>query len=409
LEKCFPIYKPEGLERGWKMSKRIKTAYPGVFFREARRIGGKGTEKVFYIVFKKGGKHFEEKAGRQFADDMTAAKTAGLRAQRIEGKRKSRKEIREQEQTEKDAHKNRWTINRLWETYSATRSPGKSLGTDAGRYHKYLEKPFGDIEPKAIAPLDMDRFRIKLSKKLSPQTVKHILNLLTWIINYGVKNALCEGISFHIKKPTVDNMKTEYLTSDQMKALLKAIEQEPNIQISNIIKLALFTGMRKGEILALQWKDLDFDRGFITLRDPKGKKDQVIPMNGNAKEILESHPRDKSKYVFPGRSGGKRATVTVAANRIKEAAGLPKDFRPLHGLRHVFASMLASSGKVDMYVLQRLLTHKDPRMTQRYAHLRDEVLKNASEVAGDLITEAINGKSKIVEQGAKNGSSQKNT
>ena len=134
------------------MSKRMKTAYPGVFYREANRIGGKGTERVFYIVFKKNGKVFEEKAGRQFADDMTPAKAATYRGERIEGKRKSRKEIREQEQAEKDFHKNRWTINRLWETYSATRSPGKSFGTDAGRYHKYLEKPFGDIEPKAIAP-----------------------------------------------------------------------------------------------------------------------------------------------------------------------------------------------------------------------------------------------------------------
>ena len=72
-------------------------------------------------------------------------------------------------------------------------------------------------------------------------------------------------------------------------------------------------------------------------------------------------------------------------NRIKKHAGLPKGFRPLHGLRHVYASMLASSGKVDLYTLQKLLTHKDPRMTQRYAHLRDEAIKRASDVAGTLI------------------------
>ena len=77
------------------MSKRIKTTYPGVFYREAQRIGGKGTEKVFYIVFKKDGKVFEEKAGRQFQNDMTPARAAGIRAERIEGKRLSRKEIRE--------------------------------------------------------------------------------------------------------------------------------------------------------------------------------------------------------------------------------------------------------------------------------------------------------------------------
>jgi len=58
----------------------------------------------------------------------------------------------------------------------------------------------------------------------------------------------------------------------------------------------------------------------------------------------------------------------------------------MHGLRHVYASMLASSGKVDMYVLQKLITHKDGRMTQRYAHLRDEALKKAADVAGDIVS-----------------------
>lgn len=57
----------------------------------------------------------------------------------------------------------------------------------------------------------------------------------------------------------------------------------------------------------------------------------------------------------------------------------------MHGLRHTFASMLASSGEVDLYTLQRLLTHKSPTMTQRYAHLRDETLKKAANVAGRII------------------------
>ena len=61
----------------------------------------------------------------------------------------------------------------------------------------------------------------------------------------------------------------------------------------------------------------------------------------------------------------------------------------MHGLRHVYASMLASSGKVDMYQLQKLLTHKDSRMTQRYAHLRDEALKRASGVANDLLSSLV--------------------
>ena len=51
--------------------------------------------------------------------------------------------------------------------------------------------------------------------------------------------------------------------------------------------------------------------------------------------------------------------------------------------------MLASSGQVDMYTLQKLLTHKSPVMTQRYAHLRDDTLKNAANLSGELIVQSI--------------------
>lgn len=92
--------------------------------------------------------------------------------------------------------------------------------------------------------------------------------------------------------------------------------------------------------------------------------------------------------MFPGCDGNQRTDIKHQVNRIKKRARLPSNFRALHGLRHVYASMLASSGKVDMYTLQKLLTHKSPQMTQWYAHLRDEILKNASEVVVDLVSEA---------------------
>jgi hypothetical protein len=187
------------LEKGWKMSKRIKTSYPGVFYREAKRVGGKGTEKVFYVVFKKNGKVHEEKAGRQYADDMTAARASGIRADLIEGKRLTRKAKRAKEQAKRDAESKKWTIDRLFEEYLKGRPDNKGLSIDKGRYNNYLKPAFGKKEPKDILPLDVDRLRIKLLKKRSPQTVKHILNLLTWIVNFGVKKNLCGGLSFHVQ------------------------------------------------------------------------------------------------------------------------------------------------------------------------------------------------------------------
>jgi len=76
--------------------KRHKTGYKGVYYRLGDRLSAKGKEKIFYIVFKKNGKVYEEKVGRQHADDMTAAKASRKRSARIDGKIQSRKEIREQ-------------------------------------------------------------------------------------------------------------------------------------------------------------------------------------------------------------------------------------------------------------------------------------------------------------------------
>lgn len=371
------------------MSKRAKTNYPGVYYRETRRIGGKGTEKVYYIVFKKDGKMVEEKVGRQFVDDMTPARAVGIRAERIEGKRLSRKEIRFQKEAQKKAEEGRWTIKKLWDTYKSSRTKNKALSTDKSRYEKYLEPVFGNKEPKDIPSLDIERYRMKLLKDLSPQTVKHILNLLTWIINYGENKNLCEGIPFKIEKPSVNNLKTEDLNPDQISKLIEAIEKDTHPYAGKIMKLSLFTGMRRGEMFKLKWDDIDFDRGFISLRDPKGGPDQKIPINGSARNLLQNHQKTDSPYVFPGKGGKQLTDINKPINAIKKEANLPKNFRPLHGLRHVYASMLASSGKVDMYTLQKLLTHKNPQMTQRYAHLRDEVLKNASNLADDLIDLAI--------------------
>ena len=155
------------------------------------------------------------------------------------------------------------------------------------------------------------------------------------------------------------------------------------------MRLALFTGMRRGEIFKLRWADIDFDRGFISIVAPKGGKSQVIPMNKNTEAVFKTIIKI-SEYVFPSRDEGPKKTIAKDLQAIKKEAGLPADFRPLHGLRHVYATMLASSGKVDMFTLQKLLTHKSPQMTQRYVHFRDEALRQASDQVDDILADAMN-------------------
>ena len=368
-------------------SGRIKVdGYAGIFYREVERLGKKGMEKVYYVVYKKDGKVYEEKAGRQFADNMTPAKASLLRGELIEGKRKSRKEIREEEEAKRKAEENRWSLDRLSAKYFESRPDNKSRNIDQGRYDRFLKPVFGSKQPQEIIPLDVDRVRVGLLKSKSPQTVKHVLNLLTWIVNYGTKNNLCPGLSFHLKKPEVHNIITEDLTPDQLSNLIKIIDENQHLQAGKMMKLVLFTGLRRGELFKLKWQDINFDRGFINIRQPKGGRDQQVPLNQAARELLQSLPKS-GPYIFTDKDGKQLKQITREARGLKKAAGLPESFRPFHGLRHTYASMLASSGQVDMYTLQRLMTHKDPRMTQRYAHLRDEALQKASNVAMDIMSQ----------------------
>ncbi len=359
--------------------KRCRTQYPGVFYIEGKAAGGRKIERIYYIRYRKDGRLVEEKAGRQHQDGMTPLKAAGLRVERIEGRQPGNRERRQAAETSSQP----WTLDRLWEACRVQLRDNSSARTDSGRYERHLRRPFGGREPGGISKLELDRLRISLLRTHSPQTVKHVLALLKRIISFGCGHGWIAPLPFKIELPPVDNVKTEDLSQEQLRRLIAVLEANSSTA-ALMMRLALCTGMRRGELLKLQWSDVDFERGFIHLREPKGGRSQKIPLNSSARELLLAVPR-QSGHVFPAKDGGPLRDISKEARKIKEAAGLPADFRPLHGLRHVYATMLASSGKVDMFTLQKLLTHKSPQMTQRYAHYRDEaMLRAANEVSGIL-------------------------
>ncbi|MHA1972459.1 MAG: tyrosine-type recombinase/integrase, partial [Candidatus Hodarchaeales archaeon] len=368
--------------------KRHKTKYPGVYFIIGTSVASGKSERIYYITYRVNGKRFEEKAGRQFQDDMTPAKASIIRAKKING------ELLPNVDKRKEKDLDSWTLNKLWKEYKENKTYIKRIEEYEYMYNNHLKNRLGEKTVEEIKPSDVEKLRKRLAEKYKPSTYSKILRLLNQIVNYGTYRQLCNPLSFKIKIPKYDDRKTEDLTTKQLKCLMEVLEYEENKDAVAIMKLALFTGMRKSEMLKLQWDDVDFERGFINIREPKGVISHKIPLNKLARNVLNNHPRmNNSPYVFPSTSGGLRYRTSFdkPLRRICKNAGLPKDFRPLHGLRHVYASMLASSGQVDMYTLQKLLTHKSPQMTQRYAHLRDEALKKASNLVGELISQAVNG------------------
>lgn len=150
---------------------------------------------------------------------------------------------------------------------------------------------------------------------------------------------------------------------------------------SAAVKLLLLTGARRGEIVGLQWQDVDVERKYLRLPDSKtGAK--VILLNEAALEVIQSLPRVANNlHVIPGvRDGARLVGIDKIWVRIRAAAGL-HDVR-LHDLRHSFASIAVGDG-LSLPIIGALLGHKHAATTPRYAHLAAGPLRVANDAIGE--------------------------
>ncbi len=116
-----------------------------------------------YIQYRRNGRLIEEKAGRQFQDDMTPARASARRIRRLRGEELSNTGRREEEQAAREAEANRWTFARLFETYNEVRRGGKPDSTDKANFAHLAD--LHDKVPGEVLPLEVDRIRNRLEKR----------------------------------------------------------------------------------------------------------------------------------------------------------------------------------------------------------------------------------------------------
>jgi integrase len=149
------------------------------------------------------------------------------------------------------------------------------------------------------------------------------------------------------------------------------------------IRLLILTGCRLSEILSLQWEWIDFERGCVVLPDSKtGAK--TVPLGAPALRSLAELPHHEgSPYVLPaGRGDGHFVGNQKPWQRIRAGAAL-NDVR-IHDLRHSFASIAVSGGD-SLYVVGKVLGHRQSLTTERYAHLKDDPLRGVANRASERI------------------------
>jgi integrase len=184
-----------------------------------------------------------------------------------------------------------------------------------------------------------------------------------------------------------DACRERYLTTDELHRLTSALQTDENQVAAKAITLLLLTGARRNEVTYAKWEQIDWERRTLLVPISKTGRPRLITLNQAALNLLRSIDRSSgSTLIFPSSVTGRPcSSLHFPWTRIRRKAGL-LGVR-LHDLRHSFASVLINQG-VSLYVVQGLLGHSQPRMTQRYAHLAQATLSNAAEKLGNVVMPA---------------------
>lgn len=213
--------------------------------------------------------------------------------------------------------------------------------------------------------------------KRAPATINRELAVLGRILTMAVDEEYLENNPIRrVKKFKVDNARIRFLTTEEEACLMEALANRP--QTKQIVTLALYTGMRRGEIFNLKWKNVDFSRDLLIVRQTKTSKDRTIPMCDQVRQLLRELRPEESKPDQPvfvsEKTGGKLTDIKHSFTSACRKAGI-EDFH-FHDLRHSAGTRLAEAG-VHAVVIAEILGHKSLAMTKRYTHATDWAKKEA--------------------------------
>lgn len=322
---------------------------------------------------------------------------------------------------EKDEERSGLTLRGLVDSYLAEYVEKKLKGSTAAFYawtlNKHVLPRLGSRPLSGLKQVDFARLHLAMAA--SPYQANRTLTILgslySWAGRHGI---VAKGFS-----PVRDieryreHRRERFLSIAELEALgatLRAAEtvglpaeprtdkRAPKREVRIVIpphaaaaiRLLLFTGARRLEILRLHWSEVDFDRGALHLADSKtGRK--TILLNAPALAVLASLPRiEGNPFVIVGtKAGAPLVDINKPWEAVRKHAGL-EGFR-LHDLRHTFASFGASAN-LGLPVIGKLLGHTQASTTARYSHLADDPLRRATDQIGSALAAAFNPGAEVV-------------
>jgi integrase len=311
----------------------------------------------------------------------------------------------------KAADRQALTFSELCDLYIAEGTAHKkpsSLVSDRTRIELHLKPTIGRLRVDLLTRADIERMQVAVAKgktatakrrprggKLvsgGPGAAAQCVILAAIVLRFAVDRGLrLDNPARGVKKHPIRKMQ-RFLSEVEMARLGEALAAEErssgNPVAVGAIRLLALTGMRRGEVEQLLWRNVDIERGLLALDDSKtGAK--VIYLSPPALVLLSGLPRLGNDLVFPGKLSGRRCrAVGVVWERVRKAADLPGV--RLHDLRHSYASTGAAAS-FGLPIIGKLLGHTQAATTLRYAHLSADPLRAANDAIGGRISAALSG------------------
>jgi integrase len=251
---------------------------------------------------------------------------------------------------------------------------------------KHLKQFFGNERQLTdMAPAEIEGYKVYRRGQVSGSTVNRELALLKRMFNLAINWDLFLNLNpvRRVKFFREFNIRSRVLSPEEERKLL------PNAApfLQDLMRFALSTGLRTGELFSLQWSNVNWENGVLNVFAAKTGKTRTVPLNAEARKILESwqHGR-KNEHVFYNHGTGKpfvdlKAGFALACRKA-EIEGVT-----WHTLRHTFASRLLDRG-VDVVTVKELLGHSSITVTMRYTHTNLDSKKAAVaklESSGDTL------------------------
>ncbi len=263
----------------------------------------------------------------------------------------------------------------------------KRARDDHSLYRVWLRPRFAKKMLKEISSLDLERLKKEMREAgRAEATVKHALCLVRQAYNKAVGWHLWHGENpcSEVKFPNPNNKRQRFLSKEEARDLVRNLKQK-DLQLSNIVALALWTGARLREILALTWSRVDFVHGYLLILDSKTGEPRHIHLSDRVQSLLKSIPHGRpDEPIFMNSNGEHFGWLSKEFKRTVDDLGLnegKQDRREqvcFHTLRHTYASWAVMAG-VSLFKVGKSMGISTTVVMERYAHLAPEGLKEAYE------------------------------